>query len=296
MINANEHPPPRFDMLALDLDGTLLRSDKKLVMYDAVAVKEAMRRGVKVVLATARPPRSSIGIHQKLGLDTPLINYNGASIHDVQTDRSTFHQPLCSETAREVIERARSIEPSVVVSIEVLDRWYTDHDDPAFKTETARRFKPDYIGPLNLPLSLSVTKLMLLFHAERLSVVRETIEAEFGDRAAFPQSDATIIQVVHAEVDKAAALAKVAAGYGIEPQRVCAIGDAPNDAGMLRWAGLGCAVASAFDLAREAADVVLEQTNDERAVGLAIERYVLGDDPVARQVALAGAPTEPGAG
>ncbi|MBX2851156.1 MAG: Cof-type HAD-IIB family hydrolase [Phycisphaeraceae bacterium] len=278
----------------MDLDGTLLRSDKKLVMYDAVAVKEAVRRGVKVVLATARPPRSSRGIHNKLGLDTPLINYNGASIHDVEQDRSTFHQPLCSETAREVIEMARSIEPSVVVSIEVLDKWYTDHDDPAFKTETARRFKPDYIGPLNLPLSLPITKLMLLFHAERLSPVRDAIVTEFAGRAAFPQSDATIIQVVHAEVDKAAALALVAAGYGIAPERVCAIGDAPNDAGMLQWAGLGCAVASAFGGARDAADVILEQTNDERAVGLAIERYVLDDDPVARQVALAGAPSQPG--
>lgn len=294
MITANDLPVPRYDLLALDLDGTLLRSDKQLVMYDAIAIKEAMRRGVKVVLATARPPRSSRGIHSKLGLDTPLINYNGAVIYDVQRDRSTFHQPLCSETAREVIALARSIEPSVVVSIEVLDKWYTDHDDPAFKTETARRFKPDYIGPLNLPLSLPITKLMLLFHADRLSPVRDRIVAEFTGRAAFPQSDATIIQVVHPEVDKAVALAQVAAGYGIASDRVCAIGDAPNDAGMLKWAGLGCAVANAFDQAREAADVVLEQTNDQRAVGLAIERYVLNDDPVARQVALAGAPSEPG--
>jgi hypothetical protein len=282
-------------MLALDLDGTLLRSDKKLVMYDAVAVKEAMRRGVKVVLATARPPRSSRPIHQRLGLDTPLINYNGALIHDVEQGEHRFHEPLCSETAGQVIDLARSIEPSVVVGIEVLDKWYTDHDDPEFKTETARRFKPDYVGPLDVPLSQAVTKLMLLFHAEQLRPVRDAIVAEFGDRAAFPESDATIIQVVHAEVDKSAALARVAAGYGIEPERVCAIGDAPNDAGMLKWAGLGCAVASAFGQAREAADVILEQTNDERAVGLAIERYVLGDDPVARQVALAGAPSEPGA-
>lgn len=258
-------------------------------MYDAIAVKEAVRRGVKVVLTTARPPRSSKPIHKRLGLDTPLINYNGAVIYDVKQDRSTFHQPLCSETAHAVIELARSIEPSVVVGIEVLDKWYTDHNDPAFKTETARRFKPDYIGPLNLPLSLPVTKLMLLFHAEQLKPVRDAIVAKFGEVAAFPESDATIIQVVHADVDKAAALARVAEGFGISPDRVCAIGDAPNDSGMLKWAGLGCAVGSAFGSARDAADVILDHTNDERAVGLAIEQYVLGDDPVARQVALANA-------
>ncbi|MGB0767756.1 MAG: HAD family hydrolase, partial [Phycisphaeraceae bacterium] len=83
------------------------------------------------------------------------------------------------------------------------------------------------------------------------------------------------------------ALERVASHYGIPAERVCAIGDAPNDAGMLRWAGLGCAVANAFDEVQDAADVVLEHTNDQWAVGRAIERYVLGDDPVARQVALA---------
>lgn len=247
---------------------------------------------MKVVLATARPPRSSRPIHQRLGLDTPLINYNGALIHDVAQGEHTFHQPLCSQTARAVIDLARSIEPSVVVGIEVLDKWYTDHDDPEFKTATAKRFKPDYIGPLDVPLSQAVTKLMLLFHAEQLRPVREAIMAKFAGVAAFPESDATIIQVVHAEVDKAAALSRVAAELGVMPARVCAIGDAPNDAGMLAWAGLGCAVASAFGTARDAADVILDDTNDERAVGQAIERYVLGDDPVARQVALASGSAE----
>jgi len=173
----------------------------------------------------------------------------------------------------------------VVVGIEVLDKWYTDHDDAQFKTETAKRFKPDFVGPLDVPLAQDVTKLMLLFHAEKLRPVREAIASKFAGRAAFPESDQTIIQVVHVEVDKASALSRVAQGYGIEPERVCAIGDAPNDAGMLRWAGLGLAVANAFGSARESADHILEHTNNQWAVGRAIEQYVLGDNPVAQQVA-----------
>lgn len=277
-------PDLRYDMLALDLDGTLLRSDKQLSKYDAVAIKEAVRRGVKVVLATARPPRSSKKIHKKLGLDTPLINYNGALIYDVAKDEQVYHEPLDSKVARSIIKLARSIEPSVVVSLEVQDKWYTDHDDPRFKTATAKRFKPDYVGTLIVPLSRPITKLMLLFHAEQLNPIRDAILEEFGEHAAFPESDKTIIQIVHPSVDKGAALARVAEGYGIETSRVCAIGDAPNDSGMLRWAGLGLAVGNAFGSALESANVVLDRTNDERAVGLAVERYILGDDPVAREV------------
>lgn len=276
-------------MLALDLDGTLLRSDKKLSKYDAVAIKEAVRRGVKVVLATARPPRSSKRIHEGLGLDTPLINYNGALVYDVAKDEQVYHEPLDSKIAREIIKLARSIEPSIVVSLEVRDKWYTDYDDPRFKTATAKRFKPDYVGSLIVPLSRPVTKLMLLFHAEQLDPIREAIMENFSEHAAFPESDKTIIQVVNAQVDKSSALQRVAEQYGIDPSRVCAIGDAPNDAGMLRWAGLGLAVGNAFGEALEAANVVLDQTNDERAVGLAVERYVLGDNPVARHAARARA-------
>lgn len=282
-------PALRYDMLALDLDGTLLRSDKQLSKYDAVAIKEAMRRGVKVVIATARPPRSSKLIHKKLGLDTPLINYNGALIYDVAKGEQVYHEPLDSKTARAIIKLARSIEPAVVVSLEVRDKWYTDYDDPQFKTATAKRFKPDYVGSLIVPLSRPVTKLMLLFHADQLAPIREAIQANFAEHAAFPESDKTIVQVVNAQVDKSTALKRVADQYGIDASRVCAIGDAPNDAGMLRWAGLGLAVGNAFGEARESANVVLDKTNDERAVGVAVERYILGDDPVAREVARANA-------
>ena len=58
--------------------------------------------------------------------------------------------------------------------------------------------------------------------------------------------------MVNAEVDKGIALKRVADQYGIDASRVCAIGDAPNDAGMLRWAGLGLAVGNAFGEAIEA--------------------------------------------
>lgn len=278
-------PKPRYDMLAIDMDGTLLRSDKKVARYDAVAIGEAIRRGVKVVIATARPPRSSRILHARLKLDTPLINYNGALIHNVAQARHIFHEPLAADTARAVVRLARTLEPKVIVSIEVLDKCYTDHDDPKMRTETAKKFKPDFIGPLDVPLRDAVTKLMLLASARRLKQVKAAVAAAFEDRAAFMESEDHLMQVVHADVDKSRALAWVASSYGIAPERVCTIGDAPNDTGMLRWAGLGCAVANSFGSAREEADVVLKHTNDQWAVGKAIEQYVLCDDVVARQVA-----------
>ena len=281
---ADEKPPPRYDLLAIDLDGTLLRTDKQIAKYDAVAIGEARRRGVKVVIATARPPRSARAIHAKLRLDTPLINYNGALIHHVQQARHMFHEPLHNDTARAIIDMARHLEPKVIVSIEVLDKWYTDHDDPNLSTETAKKFKPDFIGPLDVPLRDAVTKLMILASPRRLKRIKPQVIEAFAGRANFVESDDHIMQVVHPEVDKGRALAWVAASYGIAPDRCCAIGDAPNDTSMLKWAGLGCAVANSFGSARDHANVLLEHTNDDWAVGRAIERYVLRDNVVEREV------------
>lgn len=281
----SSNPAPRYDLLAIDLDSTLLRSDKQVAMYDAVAISEAVRRGVRVVIATARPPRSSREIHSRLGLTTPLINYNGALIFDTKRKIHLQHQPLSPETARSVIDIARSIDPGIIVDIEILDKSYTDADDPALKTETGKRFKPDYVGDLDEVLTQPVTKLMFLADHTRLIPIRDTVLTKFKGRAGVMLSDDHIMQVVNPAVDKGSALAWVAGRFGISAERCCAIGDAPNDAGMLRWSGLGIAVANAFGSARDHADLVFKHSNDEWAVGRAIEEHVLADDPVARQVA-----------
>ena len=283
--NITPYPTPRFDLIAIDLDGTLLRSDKQAAKYDAVAIREAVRRGVRVVIATARPPRSSIEIHGRLGLDTPIINYNGALIHDPVAICDLQHQPLRSETARQVVEIARSIDPSVIVDIEVLDKSFTDRENPKLKTETGKKFRPDFVGPLDEILTQPVTKLMFLAESSRLGPIRHAVLTRFPGRVGVMLSDDHIMQIVNPAVDKGSALAWVAGRFGISAEKVCAIGDAPNDAGMLRWAGLGIAVGNAFGSARDHADVIFEHTNDNWAVGRAIEAHVLGDNPVERQVA-----------
>jgi len=267
--------PPKFDLVAIDLDGTLLRTDKKVSMFDVNAIKRAGQRGVKVVIATARPPRSAREIHEQLALDTPLINYNGALIHNRPRKEHLFHEPLAAATARAMVECARDLDPQVVVTIEVLDKCYTDHDDPNLQTETAKKFKPDFIGPLDVPLKDAITKLMFLAPGDRLKKIRKAIVKEFAGQAAFMESDEHVMQIAHASVGKDRALQWVAASLGIGAERCLAIGDAPNDADMLRWAGKGCAVANAFGDARDAADVILMEGNDNEAVGHAIEDLVL---------------------
>ena len=260
--------------MAIDLDGTLLRSDKRLALRCVAAVAEACRAGVRVVIASARPPRSVREIHRLLGLNTVYINYNGALIHDPLQARHLYHRPLPVPLARQVVDVARGMDPWLAVSVEILDRWYTDRVVEDLDTETARSFEPDYVGPLEAFLNRPVTKLMLLAPPQRLAPVRARISRRFEGQIGVAFTDPHLIQVHHPGVCKARALQRVAQLYGIEREHVMAIGDAPNDASMLRWAGWGVAVANAWPEARAAADAVVP-SNDDDGVACAIERYVL---------------------
>src|SRR5687767_5101888 len=82
------------ELVALDLDGTLLTTEKRITRLAINTVSEVRRRGVRVVLASARPPRSMRDAYNYLGLDTLQISYNGALIQDPVLGRNIHHQPL----------------------------------------------------------------------------------------------------------------------------------------------------------------------------------------------------------
>ena len=93
-------------------------------------------------------------------------------------------------------------------------------------------------------------------------------------RVGIAYSHMRLLQVVHAEADKAAGVKRVAEHYGIPKERVMAIGDAPNDLPMIKWAGLGVAMHNAWDEVKKNAQLTVP-SNDNDGVATALERYVL---------------------
>src|SRR4051812_35142949 len=112
---------PAIRLVAIDLDGTLLNSEK-LVSDQTIEAMHCLPRGVRVVIASARPPRSGRRIYQMLRLDTWQINYNGALIWDEPNRRTVFHRPMGAELVRQMVDRARDMFDEVLVSCEIMDR------------------------------------------------------------------------------------------------------------------------------------------------------------------------------
>ena len=263
----------RIDLVAIDLDGTLLTSDKRLSVKAIDAVNEVRKRGIKVVLASARPPRTVREIYNHLKLNTHQINYNGALIQHPDHDTYLRHEPISPDLAYAICTVARKTDNQCIIALEILDKWYTDKHDPTLETETSKMFKPDYVGPLLEPLKQPITKLMVLAPPERMAIIRKVLMQRYKDAATFVIAEDHLTQIAHFQADKGRALHYLCERYKIDPQYTMAIGDGPNDLGMIRAAGLGVAMGNAFDEVKDAADVVAP-SNDKDGVAHTLWKYI----------------------
>lgn len=266
----------RIHLVAIDLDGTLLNSAKEITDTTSTILRTVREtRGVHVVLATARPPRSVLPFHELLDLDTPMINYNGALVFDPTCSRVIMHRPIAPKTARRVVDVARGVYPGVLVSGEILDRLHTDRFDAAYATETDKLglAQPD-VSPVDRWMTEAITKLLLLGEPDPLMDAALAVRRALRHQVTLMRTEPTLIQVTHPTVSKAAALKTVAGELGIPREQVMAIGDNANDVTMLEWAGIGVAMENAAPEAIAAADMVTDH-HDADGAAKAIHRVIV---------------------
>ena len=261
-------------LVAIDLDGTLLNDSKQISPSTLRAVASLAQRGVRVVIATARPPRSVRHIYQQLGIDTLQINYNGAMIWDETNQKIVFHRPIDGNLVREIVAHARSLYADLLITCEIMDRWYTDRHDPQYTTETGRMFKPDVIAHIDEICKQPITKLMFLGHPELMLAVEPLVQQSFSQQVSTVRADSDLVQIMDVRVSKAVALMAIADHYGVAMESVMAIGDAPNDVGMLQVSGVGIAMGNAHDRVKQVAHWVAPSNNDH-GVHAALEKYNL---------------------
>lgn len=271
---------PIIRLVAIDLDGTLLNDAKEVAEHTAEALRCLPQRGIRAVIASARPPRSVRRFYHALGLDTWQINYNGALIWDEPERLPVFHRPMTCKLVLQIIRTARQFDERVLVSCEILDRWYTDRFDPeaaqTHTTETGKLFKPDVVAAVGEFCTQPVTKLMLLGPGELMRTLGALLATRYAQQVSIIRSDEDLLQIMDRRCSKGAALRRVAKHYNIPMEQVMAIGDAVNDIDMLQAAGVAIAMDNAHSLVKQAAHWIAPSNNDH-GVHAALVRYGLCD-------------------
>jgi 5-amino-6-(5-phospho-D-ribitylamino)uracil phosphatase len=260
-------------LVAVDLDGTLLDNKKRVSDSTAAALACLPAQSVRLVIASARPPRSVRPIYTALKLDTWQINYNGALIWDEPSQTVIHHVPMKPALVLSMIERARDMFEEVAVSCEILDRWYTDAVQQMYMTETGRLFRPDVVAPIEEFCREPVTKLLLMGEPPMIARLEQLLLQEYPNTN-IVCSEPELLQVMSPKADKSLALRRVAAHYGVAMENVMAIGDAANDIDMLKSVGVGIAMDNAHPLVKRVAKWVAP-SNEDHGVHAALQKYGL---------------------
>jgi Cof subfamily protein (haloacid dehalogenase superfamily) len=266
-------------VLATDLDGTLLRSDSTLSDRTRKALLAARAAGLRIVLATARPARVVAEIFGPEDLLDAAICGNGAVEYDLVTGRVAVTRPLLPALAADVMAQVDLVLPGVAFATE------TGH---CVLHEPAYHYRPSF-DTLRYPVGTRVelvaepiVKLMALVPALDAAAAWARLAPILGDRIACTWSAGhgagdldypTILEISAPGVSKAVALADLCTQWSVDPTEVAAVGDAPNDAPMLAWAGTAYAVANAHPEVLAAAHHRLP-SNDEDGVASLLERLV----------------------
>ncbi|MFC4767662.1 Cof-type HAD-IIB family hydrolase [Effusibacillus consociatus] len=263
-------------LIAIDLDGTTLTNNKTIAAQTKEAIKRVKELGHEVVIATGRPPRSSVNYHRELGLTTPLINFNGGLVHDPSNPRSDVHFPLDREVAMEIVEECKRFDVENVM-IEVKDSFYVEQVDDLIHF-LGDGSPPKGVGPIESYLLEHPTSILIRTSKDNIEPLRETLNEGYKGLVAHRYWSAPydVIEVVKADVSKATGLMIVASALGIDREHVIAFGDEENDIEMIRWAGLGIAMGNANPLLKKVADRITD-TNENNGLSSVLEELFLKD-------------------
>lgn len=249
-------------MIALDLDGTLLRCDFSISPRTLQTLKNCAARGMKVIIATARPPRTITAMLPQDFPEGPWICYSGAEIY-VRGER-IMQNALAPARAKEIIKVIESYAPETTISIEMDDRLYINRplDGPWMHTVVA-----DLTAVIDRPVA------KVLFDTSNVNDSASLRAQMPGDCKiiAFNDGPIHLAEIVAKEVSKVGALKLLAARAGRTMKEVIAFGDGDGDIEMLAQSGLGVAMANASEAVKAAADWITA-SNDEDGVAVALEK------------------------
>jgi HAD superfamily hydrolase (TIGR01484 family) len=272
-----------FRLLALDIDGTLLRSDKTVSPRTLQALSAAQAAGVRIVLITGRRYPAARRVAAQLPCETDLVLHNGALI--VEGDAVVRCRPLDREVARHAVRvgRARAADPVVHVGragegLLLVEGMAPSNTLLAYYLD---RSHPDVRNVLDLETAMEEDPIQVMYGGglAEMAGLRAQLERELGDRArvertVYPHLGVSLLDVLDPGVGKAEALTFLQARFEVSAAETLAIGDNWNDHEMLSSAGLGLVMGNA-DPEMLALGLPVLPTNDEEGVALAIERHVL---------------------
>lgn len=250
--------------IALDLDGTLLNSEKEISVENREILKSLSEKGVEILIVTGRPYPTTKKIAQTLDFPVTIICYNGARVIDLKTDKVLFEELLSENDVSKIIDFCK--ENKKDLNLFQNDIWYVE-DLESFGTQYYK--KNSKLEPVLKSFEsfkdFKMLKTIIIDENEKLNLVEKKLREILHDSVYFTYSQDKYLEILNKLVNKGETLRGVLKEKGIEMSECIAFGDAQNDIEMLSAVGIGVAMGNAHESLKQSADYITD-TNDNNGV------------------------------
>lgn len=287
----------KYDLIAIDLDGTLLGPDGRVSEADRRALERARGAGVTVLPCTGRGLVESRRILAEIGHEGPVVTAGGAITAEAGTGETLHRFPMDHGLAGRIVEIMHGHGHAALV---LKDAWVAGFEYLVLGSEIGHRIDPViewWFQSMRVTARFGATlgddehpghsvRVGLCTDADRSAPVARALEGELGGSILLHDFPAVvsrgeprtvhILEAFDARASKWGAIEALCARTGVDPARTAAIGDEVNDVPMIRGAGLGVAMGNAIDAVKQAADRHAP-SHAEAGVAFAIERILGGE-------------------
>lgn len=267
-----------YKLIAIDLDETLLKTDKTVSKRNVEALQKADEMGVRIVIATGRGIETvtdtlkAIDFYDKE--NEYVISFNGGALTENKGTEFLYTDGLSFEFASELYKRGLDYDVGMQV--------YTKEDIYAYNYSEEER---NHLEPEIQPIEVFDKDLDFLKGTEIIKILFMNLDQEYLRQVEADLKDLTVdsdvsyssnryIEFNHKGVNKGAGLTYLANRLGIDMSETMAIGDNYNDWSMFKVAGFSVGVNNMVDELRSEVDYISDKTNDEDAVAAIIEKFI----------------------
>lgn len=266
----------QYQLIAMDLDGTLNNDEKQITQKTRMALMQAQHQGIRLVLASARPSPGLFRERDVLRLQDHggiLMSYNGGRIVDAATGKVLFETAMDLEATKQIL---RQLEKLPVTPILDDGKQFYVTDRQGFQVEyECKNNGMECTEVENLAdfLSFAPVKILMSVQPEILPQVQQQIASFLPDSLTVVQTAPFYLEVIPNTIHKGQGIREICRLLHLDTAAVIAFGDAQNDIPMLQAAGMGVAMGNATEPTKAAADYVTLSNNHD-GIAAALERFV----------------------
>lgn len=265
-----------YEMLVLDLDGTLTNSEKKITPPTREALLEIQAAGKKVVLASGRPTPGVAPLAEILNLKdygSYILSFNGARITNCRTGEIIYNKTLPNDVIPVVFDIVKQYDVDITT---YNDKEILSGIKPNQYTELESRINGLPIVSIEnfgKAIDFPVNKMLITGEPEILVELEGILKNKFHSYLNIYRSEPFFLEVMPQNIDKAHSLQKLLNSIGLTADQMICCGDGYNDLSMIECAGLGVAMANAQPIIKEKADYITK-SNDEDGVLYVINQFM----------------------